>query len=325
MKICKFFYFVFALLLLSGCDGCDKQELIDAIIKIGSQPPTKIVRIAGVSYMDFSAQSSSQDIWKVYDGVLHVYHVPSCDDNRGDEGDDTFFDIRPLPDGCELIKVEFTVCGNTNDCSGDIFNNGRLSAEAYRYSNNKKVKVEWYNTCYKVCKGFPCSYNISFLVSVPFGTDLGEPTFTPSLDPKKPDLDLYDCDPDNPNSGGSYVPPGGYTTGPTPDNPNVNPPSTPCQSDMREICANTAIPTGYVIQKVELVPTMMCGTCQTLVIFKPCPDTKAGSILTVTIGSPVPSGWEEYNSPNSRYCNENLQTCLPCDATHPNVKIIVKK
>lgn len=298
---------VVSLFILPGCDACtddQKALVVQGTIALANEPPFKIVRIAGYSYLDFD-KGDPGDGYEIHDGYLKVWHTPNCG-RKGNEGTDKFFSSRVLPAGCQLLRVDFEDCRELEGCSGNIFNNGKFDSGIYG------THVKWYNTCTGACKNFTNVYNISFVISMPTGIDIGETVF-PYNEGLSP---VYDCG----NKG--WTPPAVSVVGGGGNNTGGNNP-TPCNDQMKEVCASWAPEPGYVILNVLPSSQHTCGVCQTYTVFKPCDNVMKGATYNVLINSPVPAGWEEV--PGSRYCDGILQECKPCDENNPNKKQIRKK
>ncbi|MEP7074546.1 MAG: hypothetical protein ABI878_01945 [Acidobacteriota bacterium] len=163
----------------TSCDGCAK-EIIKWAEAIGGLTYVH-KRISGKQYLSF-ASGDSKDAYSSKNGYMCVVHNPGCGWflSSGNNGGDKFFgDGKDLPPG---VKVEgayfhqYWPVGITADPGGNIFGTGSYGSEisgggSYPYT------VNWKNTCWQDYGGKNLNYTVSFIVSMPEGTDLGEETF----------------------------------------------------------------------------------------------------------------------------------------------------
>jgi hypothetical protein len=179
----------------AGCEApqvMHGRECLESALSMASQKltvaaPTVHVRIAGMTWADIALKDSRDGTGSAPNGYQCISHDPGCG-WWGNDGTDKFFGSKPLPAGASIEGVMFdqywpkdvdSASGSGAwtwfDSSGTYFahltNGGGLS------------KVKWNNTCTAGFAGKPLNYSISFLVAMPEGTDLGEPTFDPGASP----------------------------------------------------------------------------------------------------------------------------------------------
>jgi hypothetical protein len=171
--------------ILCGCKACD-EAVVQAVVALGN---VKLVvkRISGIHYLKFSKGDPS-DTYSETDGYLCVSHNPGCG-WWGNNGKDKFFnqDI-PLPPLCTIVGTDFTQFWpdgiTTTGSSGSLGGWGSYGAhlDAGSPDGSSPYVVPWNNACQGDFTGKILYYHISFLVSMPEGTDMGEPVFDPGVD-----------------------------------------------------------------------------------------------------------------------------------------------
>src|SRR5258706_6174674 len=124
------------------------------------------VRIAGTQYFDFDPGDSG-DHFNEQNGYMCVVHNPGCG-WIGNSGLDKFFSVRkPLPQGAQLVRVDFLAyapaCLHSVD-SGTIGGWGSYGAQIQDVTN-----VHWNNACQGVYGGKNVFYRISFVIFIPTG------------------------------------------------------------------------------------------------------------------------------------------------------------
>jgi hypothetical protein len=111
-------------------------------------------------------------------------HNPGCG-WWGNDGVDEFFNQRALPPGAKLESIEFVQYWpeGVDSVSGSGAWTWLNSSGSYYARNastdSARPSIKWNNTCVGGFGGKELEYSISFIVSMPQGTDLGEPTDDP--------------------------------------------------------------------------------------------------------------------------------------------------
>jgi len=167
-------------------------------------------RISGAAFLKLDAPDSGDEI-ESENGFLRVEHEPGCNWflSSGNDGTDKFFTgEHQLPSGCRVVDVDYQLywpkCITASPRSS-----GRGSYSAVKYGGDDYPNyVHWTNTCWDEYAGKNLYYVISFVISMPEGTELGETAF-----------DLVD------NAAIS-----GIMASMVPDDYQPNFPSTPCVS-----------------------------------------------------------------------------------------------
>jgi hypothetical protein len=208
--------FVVAVAFLVAALDCG-DEIVRDVIAIASVKFT-VKRIAGAQYFTLD-KGDSKDGSSSQSGVLCVTHNPGCG-WVGNNGSDKFFTPdKPLPALATIVAVHFTqfwpVGIASQSAGGGLGGWGSYGANISNGSPDGSVPttVHWNNACQGVFGGKDVVYRISFLISVPEGTDLGEPMFDQS-EAEPPDL----CQPPGyspmPQGGGGppqFPPPSGWS------------------------------------------------------------------------------------------------------------------
>jgi hypothetical protein len=184
-----FFILFAAVLSLDGCAGLG-DFIVQALEGLGRQPTVQ-VRIAGTNYIEFDKKDSG-DGFTPKDGYLCVVHNPGCG-IKGNDGEDKFFaPSKPLPLLAKLVKVEFVPYwpNGLGSGGGGIGGWGSYSVDKRGWPQDpdpsQTVYVDWNNACQGTFAGKNVNYSVSFLVSMPAGTDLGETTFDPTAQTNSP-------------------------------------------------------------------------------------------------------------------------------------------
>lgn len=200
-SIMKFFIAFPLMFILVSCERW-AEELVKYVVAIGSMKIVK-KRISGKAFINF-AKKDPKDNYISQDGFLCVTHNPGCNSwifSSGNSGSDVFFDNQhPLPPGCKIEATYFTQYWPNNICdsgSGNIFGTGSYRAEP-RGGGPYVYSVDWNNTCHGNLGEKNISYTVSFIISMPEGTALGEDVFEvePALTSCKPD-NYLDYHPNN--------------------------------------------------------------------------------------------------------------------------------
>jgi len=179
MKANRYLICTLIVLIFTGCKSCG-DEIVKYVVAIASTPVVQ-KRIAGTNYISF-ARKDSKDSYTAQNGFLCVTHNPGCSWflSSGNSGTDRFFDNNhPLPPGCKVDGVYFTQYWPKSICSsgsGGIGGWGSYGAKldgggSYAYG------VSWNNACQSDFGDKNLYYTISFIVSMPQGTDMGESVF----------------------------------------------------------------------------------------------------------------------------------------------------
>ena len=176
----KFIPPVALLLAMTGCNGCG-DEIVRDIVALGSVKFT-VKRIAGSHYFTLD-KGDSKDSFNAQNGFLCVTHNPGCG-WVGNNGNDKFFTPdKPLPPLSTIVAVNFTQFWpngiSSVSAGGTIFGWGSYGANLSSGTPDGSIPTEvgWKNACQGVFNGKDVSYSISFLISTPEGTDLGEQMF----------------------------------------------------------------------------------------------------------------------------------------------------
>jgi hypothetical protein len=109
-----------------------------------------------------------------------VTHNPGCSWilSSGNSGEDKFFSgINQLPPGAKISSMDYTPYwpkGLQREYAGGI---GRKGSYGQRITNYSPLSIGWENSCQGDYGGKNLYYSMSFVISVPVGTDLGEETF----------------------------------------------------------------------------------------------------------------------------------------------------
>lgn len=172
------------IVLLSGCEGC-KDEVIHYFEVIGNVKYVKR-RISGINHISFDKQDGGDTI-KAENGWLCVTHNPGCNSwifSSGNNGLDVFFDdAHPLPMGCKVVSFWFKQYWPENICADG--RNGFLGYGTYKASatfwDAYPPYVQWENSCHGDFDNKNLEYAVSFIISMPEDTNLGEDTF--NIDP----------------------------------------------------------------------------------------------------------------------------------------------
>ncbi|MGC4038676.1 MAG: VCBS repeat-containing protein [Chitinophagaceae bacterium] len=137
-------------------------------------------RIAGAAYLKFQ-KGDPQDWYGGQNGFLLVSHNPGCG-IVGNDGADKFFGAagKVLPAGCSLVSMEFrqfwpAVRGFDSPWSW-LDDAGSYGAVL----KSPDYTIRWHNACTGAYDGKNLYYLVSFIISMPEGTDLGEPNFDPA-------------------------------------------------------------------------------------------------------------------------------------------------
>jgi hypothetical protein len=172
---------------LVGCNDlrnptpCIPQLFASASTQLHVAQPNVHVRISGATYTNLS-RPDSNDGSVAPSGYQCVVHDPGCG-WWGNAGSDKYFNTKSLPPGAKLEGspqfVEFWPKGIDSSLAGGN-GLGTGSYGASLSSNPPSVEVKWNNACWSVFGRKKVYYSISFLVSMPMGTDLGEPSFDPA-------------------------------------------------------------------------------------------------------------------------------------------------
>jgi hypothetical protein len=146
--------------------------------------PTVHVRIAGTTYSQI-ARKDNGDGTSANGAYQCVVHNPGCG-SWGNDGNDLFFSQKSLPPGAKLEGTTIDQYWPTDvdsatgsgpwtwlDSAGTYY--AHLNSDDPVYPN-----VKWNNTCSGGFSGKNLNYAISFLISMPKGTDLGEPSYDKS-------------------------------------------------------------------------------------------------------------------------------------------------
>jgi hypothetical protein len=181
------------LLSMVSCDGC-ADEIVSDVVALGSVK-FEVKRIAGAHYFTLD-KGDPKDGSNAQNGYLCVNHNPGCG-WWGNDGSDKFFTPdKPLPPLCTIVAVDFAQFWpdgiSPQSAGGSVFGWGSYGASLTSGTPDGSVPttVGWNNACQGPFGGQDLPYRISFLVSMPEGTDLGEDMFdqadTPSPDVCRP-------------------------------------------------------------------------------------------------------------------------------------------
>jgi hypothetical protein len=199
-----------SVLLLSGCGLI--QWFVDAIENIAGRKTVE-VRIPGERYLEFDKKDDG-DRYVSSDGYLCVVHDPGCG-VRGNDGTDKFFtvDKSALPLLVKRVRTDFTPHWPSGLGQGSSGSTGGYGSYGMKLldqppSAADPIGVEWNNTCVGDFNSKKLYYSISFVVSMPEGYDMGEPTFELSKTSPcvPPEVTKFEADPSD------YIPIGDSTT-----------------------------------------------------------------------------------------------------------------
>jgi len=176
----------------AGCKGkfanvshCSASAIASATANLNIAEPIVQVRISGATYAHIS-RPDSRDQTTDNNGYLYVMHDPGCG-WWGNDGKDMFFDQKALPAGATLIKPNFDQywpLGIDSSSGSGAWTWFDSSGTYYAHLNGDDPGhpyVKWNNTCAGGFGGKNLWYSISFVISMPKGTQLGEPTYDPGL------------------------------------------------------------------------------------------------------------------------------------------------
>jgi hypothetical protein len=189
-------------LSLQGCATIG-DFIVKVFEKIGGTP-TDHVRISGMNHFLLD-KKDARDGNDIHDGYMCVVHDPGCG-VIGNDGVDRFFsEEKALPLLAKIEKVEYEPFWPDGLGKGT---GGGVGPGSYGQGMNgwpssgpQPVLIDWNNTCTNSYGGRKIYYSVSFIVSVPRGTDLGEPGFDPALQPETAcKLDGYHREGEEPNS-----------------------------------------------------------------------------------------------------------------------------
>ena len=174
-------------------DLCKPSVYATANVQLLVTQPLVQVRIAGQRYAKIS-RLDSKDGSTVNNGYQCVVHDPGCG-SWGNDGVDRFFSENVLPATAKLVGppqfVQYWPIGiNSDDAGGAGINSEGSYYANLNTSDPGGPSVKWNNTCQLYFAGKRLYYSISFIVSMPKGTDLGEETFDPTSQRVSPCLPL---------------------------------------------------------------------------------------------------------------------------------------
>jgi len=157
-----------------GCDKACQDAIVQGVVGIASIK-LHLVRIAGSQFIDL-AKADSGDGYVAQGGYLCVTHNPGCG-WIGNSGTDQFFSAaKPLPLLSTVVAVYFDqlwpIGINSASGGGTIGGWGSYGASVTG-SPSSGYHVSWKNACQGDFGGKNLYYRISFVLSVPEGTDLG--------------------------------------------------------------------------------------------------------------------------------------------------------
>jgi len=168
---------------------CAPQIYATATTTLTVIEPTVHVRIAGINFTDLARPDKhGGDSGSPNAGYQCVTHDPDCGwfiFAKGNDGTDKFFSSKPLPAGVTLEGVDYTPFWPIGLDSADAGGNG-LGSGTYGSHLNSGPSVQWNNACFGPFAQSKLHYSISFRVSIPKGTDLGEPATDPAAQPNTP-------------------------------------------------------------------------------------------------------------------------------------------
>jgi hypothetical protein len=172
-------------------DPCKPAIYATANVQLAVTQPLVEVRIAGQRYAKIS-RPDSKDGSTINSGYQCVVHDPGCG-WWGNDGVDRYFSESVLPATAKLVGapqfVQYWPIGINSDNAGGAGINSEGSYYAHlNVSDPGGPSVKWNNTCQLSFAGKRLYYSISFIVSMPKGTDLGEQTFDPTSQPISPCL-----------------------------------------------------------------------------------------------------------------------------------------
>jgi hypothetical protein len=167
--------------------ACKTDPIQSASIPVTIAAPMTRVRIAGVGYSNIK-RPDSKDGSTANAGYQCVVHDPGCG-WWGNDGIDQFFVQSALPAGAKLESTQLIQYWPTNVASAS--GSGAwtwLNSSGSYYAKDVSTdaahrRIKWNNTCWGGFGGKKLLYSISFIVSIPEGTDLGEPTADPASNP----------------------------------------------------------------------------------------------------------------------------------------------
>lgn len=171
-------YALFLLLIsLTGCQSCG-DEIVKDIVTLSQ---LKIVekRIAGGGFIELDRPNGNDNLVST-NGFSCVYHNPGCGISGNSGVDKFFFNKNPLPLFCKLVRVEFTPFWpkgiDPKSGIGGLFGWGTYQS-TMKINIDGSVEVDWNNACQGSFAGKDLFYQISFIITMPEGTDMGENVF----------------------------------------------------------------------------------------------------------------------------------------------------
>lgn len=163
---------------------CGAVTFATASLDITVVEPTVQVRIAGTTYSQI-AHKDSGDGTSTNGAYQCVVHNPGCG-WWGNDGNDLFFSQKQLPPSAKLVGTTIYQYWpvDVDSATGSGPWTWLDSAGTYYAHLNSDdpapPNVKWNNTCSGGFGGKNLNYAISFLISMPKGTDLGELSFDKS-------------------------------------------------------------------------------------------------------------------------------------------------
>ena len=163
--------------------NCRNAEFDMATLSLNVIEPTITVRIAGTSYAVIS-RPDDHDGATANSGYQCVVHNPGCG-WWGNDGTDRYFTQKSLPAGATLVGTDFDQfwplgIDSATGAGAWTWLNSSGTYYAHLAPDPSHPTVNWNNTCAGGFAGKNLFYSISFRISMPKGTDLGEPAVDPS-------------------------------------------------------------------------------------------------------------------------------------------------
>ena len=185
--------------------GFRKRLLAQAELDVDIARSYVTKRISGTSYISLS-KPDPHDSYSDANGYLLVTHDPGCG-IVGNDGTDKFFVNKPLPPGTRIEHVDFRqMWPAERDCDTPwswLNDAGSYNVRFDATTNS----VRWHNSCTGAYNGKNNYYTISFVVSMPTGTDMGETIHDVADSPPLPPSGFSLTERAKPNCSSSTPPP----------------------------------------------------------------------------------------------------------------------
>jgi hypothetical protein len=165
--------------------GLRQRLLAQAALHVDILHSLVTKRISGRSYFNQS-QPDPHDSFSDVNGYLLVTHDPGCG-VVGNDGTDQFFTDKSLPPGVKIERVDFTQFWPRERGCTDPWSIFNSDIGSYSTKLDSLVdSVKWHNACTGPYNNKDLYYLMSFVISMPTGTDIGETLHDAAEDPPDP-------------------------------------------------------------------------------------------------------------------------------------------